>query len=71
MTDIHSCSYYCDKPECIKAQRNELREKLEQRKPITDEIIVETFCKALHHNQHIVWFAAGVRYAEVTHGIKE
>lgn len=24
MTDIHSCSYYCDRPECIKAQRDEL-----------------------------------------------
>jgi hypothetical protein len=28
MTDIHSCSYYCDKPQCIKAQRDELRERL-------------------------------------------
>ena len=27
MTDIHSCSYYCHRPECIKAQRDELREK--------------------------------------------
>ena len=25
MTDIHSCSYYCDRPECIKRQRDELR----------------------------------------------
>ena len=25
--DIHTCSYYCDRPECIKAQRDELREK--------------------------------------------
>jgi hypothetical protein len=30
MTDIHSCSYHCDKPECIKAQRDELRERLAQ-----------------------------------------
>jgi len=30
MTDIHSCSYYCDKPECIKAQRDELRDKLSE-----------------------------------------
>jgi hypothetical protein len=30
MTDIHSCSYYCERPECIKAQRDELRDKLEQ-----------------------------------------
>lgn len=30
MTDIHSCSYFCDRPECIKAQRDELRERLAQ-----------------------------------------
>ena len=24
-TDIHSCSYFCQIPECIKAQRDELR----------------------------------------------
>ncbi len=28
MIDIHSCGYYCDKPFCIKAQRDELRDKL-------------------------------------------
>jgi hypothetical protein len=27
---LHSCSYYCDRPECIKAQRDELRERLAQ-----------------------------------------
>jgi hypothetical protein len=26
--DIHSCGYYCDRPACIKAQRDELRDKL-------------------------------------------
>jgi hypothetical protein len=25
---IHSCSYYCDNPACIKAQRDELRTRL-------------------------------------------
>jgi len=25
---VHSCSYYCDKPDCIKSQRDELRETL-------------------------------------------
>ena len=30
MRDIHSCSYHCDRPECIKAQRDELRERLAQ-----------------------------------------
>lgn len=29
MTDqIHSCSYFCDRPACIKAQRDELRNRL-------------------------------------------
>jgi hypothetical protein len=27
-TDIHSCSYYCDNPPCIKRQRDEMRENL-------------------------------------------
>jgi hypothetical protein len=29
MSDIHSCSYYCDRPACIKAQRDELRDKFQ------------------------------------------
>ena len=28
--DMHSCSYYCDRPECIKRQRDELRERMER-----------------------------------------
>ncbi len=28
--DIHSCSYYCDRPECIKMQRDELVKLMEQ-----------------------------------------
>ena len=27
---IHTCSYYCERPDCIRAQRDELRQKLEQ-----------------------------------------
>jgi hypothetical protein len=27
-TDIHSCSYYCDRPACIQAQRDELRARV-------------------------------------------
>lgn len=27
---IHTCSYYCERPECVLAQRDELRQKLEQ-----------------------------------------
>lgn len=26
--DIHRCSYFCGRPECIKRQRDELREEL-------------------------------------------
>ena len=25
--ELHTCSYYCHRPECIKAQRDELRAK--------------------------------------------
>lgn len=35
MADIHSCSYYCARPECIKAQRDELRDRLEAQSRIT------------------------------------
>ena len=30
---IHSCSYFCDKPACIKAQRDELRDRLDKQPP--------------------------------------
>lgn len=26
--DTHTCSYYCERPDCIREQRNELRNKL-------------------------------------------
>jgi hypothetical protein len=29
--DVHSCSYYCDNPKCIEAQRNELRDMLKSK----------------------------------------
>ena len=28
--DIHSCSHYCERPECIKRQRDELRGRLDR-----------------------------------------
>lgn len=37
--------------------------------PLTDEQIVDTFCKAPHQTQYVAWFAAGVRYAEAAHRI--
>jgi hypothetical protein len=36
MTDIHTCSYYCDRPECIKPQRDEMRDKLLVRMPVLE-----------------------------------
>ena len=30
--DMHSCSYHCERPECIKRQRDELRERQELRR---------------------------------------
>lgn len=30
MDSGHSCSYYCERPECIKAQRNELRDNADK-----------------------------------------
>ena len=26
--DIHSCSYYCTRPECVRTQRDQLRDEL-------------------------------------------
>ena len=26
MTEVHSCSYYCDRPECVRRHRDELRD---------------------------------------------
>jgi hypothetical protein len=31
MSDIHSCSYYCTRPACVLAQRDELRDRFLQR----------------------------------------
>jgi hypothetical protein len=41
--DIHSCGYYCDRHACIKAQRDDLREKIYVKKEwvgLTDEEIM-------------------------------
>ena len=34
MTTDHTCNYYCMRPECILAQRNELRDRLARQKPV-------------------------------------
>ena len=40
MSDIHSCSYYCTRPACVLAQRDELRDKLhkQQAEPVGQAI---------------------------------
>ena len=41
MNYIHSCGYHCDKPGCIKEQRDDLVKKfiVNARKPLTDKDI--------------------------------
>lgn len=63
MTDIHSCSYFCERPECVKAQRDELRERLAQPEHITDgspcwcnpDVIEEDGGKVIVHNYDDNW----------------
>lgn len=38
MSDQHSCSYHCDRPECIREQRDQLRDWMESvSQPLTPE----------------------------------
>ena len=58
-TDIHSCGYYCDKPACIKAQRDELREKMfsEQAVKTYEQEPQETIAKWIKANtEHRQWY---------------
>ena len=46
MTDIHSCSYFCTRPACVLAQRDELRDKLEQQvKPVAMDKLIQVAWK--------------------------
>lgn len=48
---IHSCGYHCDKPGCIKAQRDELVNRfIVPREPLTDQEIIEAI-KHISHNE--------------------
>ena len=58
-TDIHSCGYYCDRPLCIKAQRDELREKMfsEQAVKTYEQEPQETISKWIKANtEHRQWY---------------
>ena len=56
--DIHSCSYYCDRPECIKRQRDELREQVEKLNAERDawrKLVVEHNAIVDDRKHRIVW----------------
>ena len=50
---VHTCSYYCDRPGCLKDQRDELRDRLEATPPAQAAEAVERVARALakHHGQ--------------------
>lgn len=52
--EIHSCSYFCDKPACIKRQRDELRDKLYAAQPVTQPLTDEQ-AKMLWKSAHNLW----------------
>lgn len=47
---IHSCSYYCDRPECIKEQRDSLVKKLEDTLAQPDEKFCDANCVWTDHH---------------------
>ena len=49
--NIHSCSYYCDRPECIKEQRDGFVKKLEASLAQSNEEFCDTYC--LWSNHHL------------------
>ena len=44
---VHTCSYYCDRPECLKDQRDELRDRLEATPPAQAAEAVERVARAI------------------------
>jgi hypothetical protein len=51
---IHSCSYYCDRPDCIKAQRDELRSRLAQpeQEPVAWEDVLGAIARGWTHDDN-------------------
>ena len=66
MTEIHSCSYYCDRPDCIKAQRDELRDRLAQpeQEPVVDERI-----KSVRHMRDVQGYDGNWNYGPYMQGL--
>lgn len=53
--DVHSCSLYCDRPECIKAQRDQMRDSTPGWRPISEAPRDGT--RVLLANEHGCWMA--------------
>jgi hypothetical protein len=47
---IHTCSYFCDRPDCIRAQRDELRQKLEQAESLDKQDEIKALIEDLRLN---------------------
>ena len=47
---LHTCSYYCERPECIRAQRDELRQKIEQAESLDKKDEIKALIEDLRLN---------------------
>jgi hypothetical protein len=47
---IHTCSYYCERPDCIRAQRDELRQKIEQAESLDKQDEIKALIEDLRLN---------------------
>ena len=48
--NVHTCSYYCERPDCIRAQRNELRQKFEQAESLDKQDEIKALIEDLRLN---------------------
>ena len=61
--DIHSCGYYCDRPACIEVQRNELRNKLLEKKEwvgLTDDEMFTLWMRSPAETENRFAFARAI-----------
>lgn len=55
MNDIHSCGPDCERPECVKAQRDELRAEVEWLRAEAERAWRETDVIAKERDEHMRW----------------
>ena len=78
MIELHSCSYFCERPACIKVQRDEMRDSLFDQQTIADLqqklAASERECEK-HANAVAVYnedcIAAEKKIAELERGVQE